>query len=111
MDNGEWLRQQMDNQGFNVDETAVRAGTGRTTIWRWLNNPELDKKRMKIIADAIGIDLRDHFEGFDPFYEEIPEKVDYKQKYVELLEENRDLNNIVRDYEEKYGKLPGQKRD
>lgn len=111
MNNGEWLRQQLDNQGFNIDEAAYRAGVGRSTLWRWLNNPDLDKKRMKIVADAIGIDLRDSLEGFDSFYEKAPETVDYKKKYVELLEENRDLNNIVRDYEEMYGKLPGQKRD
>lgn len=93
----QWLKEAAKKNGFSYDMIAEQLGKDRTTIWRWFNSKTLTNVKMKQIADVLGIDLRQHFEGFDAAYN-VVEKKDYQIKYFELLEKHHMLMEELAEY-------------
>ena len=99
-DRVDWLKNAAKENGFSYDMIAEQLGKDRTTIWRWFNSKQLSNVKMKQIADVIGVDLRQHFEGFEGAYN-LVEKKDYQIKYYELLEKHHMLLEELSEYKSK----------
>lgn len=98
---GEWFREQIEKKGLSSAELASRIGYDPTTLYRWLVRTKISAKRKKLMGDALGIDLREHFEDMELLY--LPDdNDDYKKKYAKLDREHESLKQQFEDYREKY---------
>jgi hypothetical protein len=61
-------------------------GIGYTTLYRWLENPNMPFNQMKKIGDAVGYDLTEDFPDAEIVYKK-ESPVD-QTKYVQLMEKH-----------------------
>lgn len=89
---GEILRKAISKRGAVIMQIAKAINKDPKTIYNWCAERDLKFENLKLVGDFLGYD----------FTEEIPEmgeymdttygkKVDYKDKYLKLLEEHNEL--------------------
>lgn len=102
---GEWLRKQIEIHGFTYKLISDLILIDKATIFRYTKKPDLGLKQMKLIADAIGLDLREHFPAATSLY--LNKEVNYKDLYEREVE----TTNMLRESVTKYKVLLGLNRD
>ena len=100
---GEWFKAQISKTGMDIRDFSIEIGYDSSTIYRWLSRKVIPIKKKKLLADAIGIDLRDYFEGMELLYS-FTEKHNIKDKYSKLLNE---YNNLKREFAAYKANNPG----
>ena len=66
---GEFIRESMDDMGWNVTETAVRLGCERGTLSRLLNGKAGVSANMALALEDIGWGTADHWMRMQASYE------------------------------------------
>ena len=66
---GELVRENMDDEGWNVTETAARLGCGRGTLSRLLNGKAGASANMALALEDIGWGTADHWMRMQASYE------------------------------------------
>ena len=66
---GELIRESMDNEGWNVTETAARLGCERGTLSRLLNGKAGVSANMALALEDIGWGTADHWMRMQASYE------------------------------------------
>lgn len=96
MHRGEWIKRKIKERGFTLDMLCDELHMARTSLWRMTKAEDLPYFKMKIVADAIGVDLRNDFPDAASLYEK---KVkDYKSLYQQSLEEIAELKEELAKY-------------
>lgn len=101
----------IEDNGMRLQEVAEQLGIGRTTIWRWMNDPKLSLKKMNRVADLFGVNNYSfsklaYPDGEKKIVEE--ETIEIKDKYVLILEQN---NRLIKENSELKEKLFEKERD
>lgn len=118
--NGQLLESLITKAGYSINEVVDRTGKGRSTIWRWLNNPELDYRKILLVAEAINIDVSNAFPEIEHLKHnetrsESERKLDdnhFRGKYYALLEKHQTLMEefkVLLEERAEYGKDKGEK--
>lgn len=102
---GEWCKEQIHKAGFSYRLIADLIGMNKSTIFRMLQKQDLDFRSMKLITDALNIDLRVQWPEVDSLYNEtiLNYKILYEKEAQKVLQLQEELA--------RYGNEPGQKRD
>ena len=66
---GELTRESMDEEGWNVTDTAARLGCERGTLLRWLNGKAGVSANMALALEDIGWGTADHWMRMQASYE------------------------------------------
>lgn len=89
----EKLKKDIEDQNLTLNGLAKKIGVSRTGLMQTIDRQTLQVKVLISIAHAIHQDPRSYFRPED-IPEEAPELQainDYRQKYLNVLEENREL--------------------
>jgi transcriptional regulator with XRE-family HTH domain len=90
METNEILKELIKKSRIQQNEICEALGISRVTLHRWLNNPNLEFRNFKLVQGYIQENLTPNLSGFDIQIKK-SEKVNYKEKYFEILEKYTEL--------------------
>jgi len=102
MHRGEYLKNLIKQNGESVSSVAAGTGIGRTTVHRYINDPDLRIDKLVAISQFLGVDISKEINGAKEYYDRIEKEegfnVDVKnislqQKYMGLMEKYTKLQS------------------
>ena len=126
---GKFLRNIWKRSRLSLDILSERSGYSKTSIYRWMNQENLEAIKILNISRACGFDIRGLIPQVDDEMERLEKTMSaisvqdtklYKDKYLEALEELREVQSELKALQLKYSQLnrdfdslktPGQELD